>query len=127
MVSDGTINREITEEFERVMRSNTSHTSGLFGLARRALGFTCLGIWALGVILPVIPGWPALIVAIVLLGRRDRTLRHMHLVGRRALRWMRTHPAPRVKSTGLWLNGQYVSARRTLTPAILRAERTFQF
>lgn len=109
------------------MRSTTSHMSGLIGLTRRVLGFTCLGIWALGAVLPIIPGWPALIFAIVLLGRRDRTLRSMHLVWRRSLRWLRTHPTPRIKSTGLWLNSQYLSARRTLTPAIVRAERTFQF
>lgn len=109
------------------MRSDARNTSGLIGLARRVLGFLCLGVWALGAVLPIIPGWPALIFAVVLLGRRDRTLRHMHLIGRRALRWMRTHPVPHVSGTGRWLSGQYVSARRTLTPAIIRAERTFQF
>lgn len=105
------------------MRINAS----LIGIARRVLGFTCLGIWALGAVLPIIPGWPALIVAVVLLGRRDRTLRFMHLIGRRALRWLRRHEAPRVRTTGRWLSGQYLNARRVLTPAIIRAEQRFQF
>jgi hypothetical protein len=99
----------------------------MISITRRVLGFTCLIIWALGVILPIIPGWPALIVAVVLLGRRDRTLRYMHLIGRRALRWLRRHPTPRIRSTGFWLSGQYLIARRTLTPAIIRAEQKFQF
>lgn len=109
------------------MRLTTSNLSFVITMTRRVLGFLCLGIWALGAILPIIPGWPALILAVVLLGRRDRTLRLMHLLGRRSLRWMRLHPAPRVRDTGLWLSGQYVSARRALTPAIIRAERTLQF
>lgn len=109
------------------MRMRTSETTrGLISLARRALGFTCLGVWALGVILPVIPGWPALIVAVALLGRRDRTLRTMHLAGRHSLRWLRRHDAPRIRSAGRWLSAQYVIARRAIAPAIIRAERTFQ-
>ena len=109
------------------MGMKSSNTSALINLTRRVLGFICLGIWALGAILPIIPGWPALIFAVVLLGRRDRTLRSMHLVGRKALRWLRQHRTPRVRTTGRWLSEQYLSARRALTPAIIRAERTFQF
>jgi hypothetical protein len=105
----------------------SSKTSILISMTRRLLGYFCLVLWALGAILPVIPGWPALIVAVVLLGRRDRSLRLMHLLGRRMLRWMRLHPAPRISSMGRWLNGQYLAARRALTPAIIRAERRFQF
>lgn len=94
-------------------------------LARRALGFLCLFVWVLGVILPVIPGWPALIVAIGLLGRRDRTLRLLHLAGRRVLRWMRRHPLPHVRPAGHWLSARYVTARRAITPGIIAAERAF--
>jgi hypothetical protein len=97
----------------------------LWRLTRRAAGYFCLVIWALGAILPIIPGWPALIVAIALLGRRDRSLRLMHLVARRTLRWLRRHPAPQVRPVGLWLSAQYVVARRAVTPGIIAAERAF--
>jgi hypothetical protein len=106
---------------------NSSTLSVIINITRRVVGFTCLGIWALGAILPIIPGWPALIVAIVLLGRRDRTLRFLHLIGRKSLRWLRQHRTPRIRTTGRWLSEQYLSARRALTPALIRAERTFQF
>ncbi len=109
------------------MGQNPSNLRVFINITRRVLGFLCLIIWALGAILPIIPGWPALIIAVVLLGRRDRTLRFMHLFGRRALRWLRRHPAPWVRSVGLWLSGQYIIARRALTPAIIRAEQRFQF
>jgi hypothetical protein len=99
--------------------------SGPWRLARRAIGLLCLIIWVLGVILPIIPGWPALIIAIALLGRRDRVLRLIHLAGRRALRWMRRHPIPQVRPAGYWLSARYVAARRAITPSIIAAERTF--
>lgn len=106
------------------MNLSAASNRGLIRLARRTLGFLCLIIWAIGAILPIIPGWPALILAVVLLGRRDRTLRLMHLLCRRSLRWLRTHPRPRVSSVGRWLSDQYLGARRTLTPLILNAERS---
>ncbi len=98
---------------------------GMWGLVRRVAGLFCLVIWALGAILPIIPGWPALILAIALLGRRDRTLRLLHLYGRRALRWLRLHPAPQIRPFGIWLSERYVVARRAITPGIIAAERTF--
>lgn len=107
------------------MSVRQKHQFGLWRLARRVVGICCLFVWALGAILPIIPGWPALILAIALLGRRDRMLRLMHLFGRRLLRWMRRHPAPRVRPVGLWLSGRYVAMRRAITPGIIAAERAF--
>lgn len=92
---------------------------------RRSLGFLCLGIGILGAILPIIPGWPAFILAVVLLGRRDRTLRLLHLWGRRALRWMRRAPMPQLRLLGRWLSAQYLSMRRLIGPQLIAAERTF--
>ncbi|HMQ34782.1 MAG TPA: hypothetical protein PKD53_28855 [Chloroflexaceae bacterium] len=105
------------------MRRVFKHRYVAWGPARRAVGYFCLFVWALGAILPIIPGWPALIVAIALLGRRDRTLRLLHLLGRRTLRWLRRHPAPQVRPMGLWLSERYVALRRAITPGIIAAER----
>ncbi|MFV9507800.1 MAG: hypothetical protein AB4911_24895 [Oscillochloridaceae bacterium umkhey_bin13] len=92
---------------------------------RRVLALCCLIVWVLGMILPIIPGWPALIVAIALLGRRDRALRQIHLLWRRSLRWLRRHPIYPLRSTGRWISSRYVELRRALTPHIASAERTF--
>lgn len=104
---------------------STKRTLGLWPIIRKVAGLCCLVVWALGAILPIIPGWPALIVAIALLGRRDRTLRLLHLYGRQSLRWLRRHPAPQVRPVGLWLSDKYVVMRRAITPGIIAAERTF--
>lgn len=109
-----------------MQRNNTDRTENrLVTIARKTLGFACLVVWAIGVVLPIIPGWPALIVAIVLLGRRDRTLRWMHLVARRTLRWLRLHPSFPISRAGRWLSTQYLNARRAIGPALVAAERNW--
>lgn len=107
------------------MREMRRKPSGPWALARRTVGLLCLLIWVMGVILPVIPGWPALVVAIALLGRRDRMLRLLHLYWRRTLRWLRRHPVPHVRPVGHWLSDRYLELRRTITPGIIAAERVF--
>lgn len=94
-------------------------------LLRRTLGLSLLGVWVIGMVLPIIPGWPALILAIVLLGRRDRMLRLAHLSWRRSLRWLRRHPVPSLRQTGRWLSVRYYELRRAVTPRIIAAERVF--
>lgn len=94
-------------------------------LIRRVLGFTFLAIGILGALLPIIPGWPGLFVAILLLGRRDPVLRKLHLAGRRVLRGLRTNRAPHLRRLGRWLSGQYVGMRRSITPRLIQAERLF--
>jgi len=39
-----------------------------------------------GLLLPILPGWPFIIPAVVLLGRRDRVVRLCHLLVRATLR-----------------------------------------
>lgn len=90
---------------------------------RRVLGVGFLVIWLIGAIFPVIPGWPALLVAIVLLGRRDRGLRYMHLLGRRGLRQLRRTRIGHLRHLGQWLSREYVNLRRAITPRIIAAER----
>jgi len=91
--------------------------------ARRALGFVFLAIGLLGAAFPVIPGWPALVVAILLLGRRDRTLRLAHLLARRALRWARSARVAPLRRLGQLISGQYLGLRRAITPRLIAAER----
>ncbi|EFO81629.1 hypothetical protein OSCT_0484 [Oscillochloris trichoides DG-6] len=94
-------------------------------LVRRTLGFLFLGIGILGSLLPIIPGWPGLFVAILLLGRRDPTLRRLHLVGRRSLRTLRTSRVPHMRRVGRWLSDQYVGMRRIMRPKLIWAEKFF--
>lgn len=90
---------------------------------RRVIGLSLLVIWVLGIVMPVIPGWPALVLAIILLGRRDRMLRQLHLLGRRGLRWLRRHPIHPIRPFGLWLSNHYVNLRRAVMPHMIAFER----
>ncbi|MEI7771228.1 MAG: hypothetical protein WCI67_14640 [Chloroflexales bacterium] len=95
-------------------------------IARRALGFLALGIGIAGVLLPIIPGWPGFVLAIVLLGRRDPALRWLHLYGRRTLRTLRRSRVSQMRRLGHWLSAHYVGLRRSITPHIIWAEKIFQ-
>jgi uncharacterized membrane protein YbaN (DUF454 family) len=90
---------------------------------RRPLGAIFLVLALLGFVLPVIPSWPFIIPAVLLLGRRDRWLRYTHLQLRRSLRWLRRSRTNWVRRAGMWLSSEYVRTRRTLTPMIVSAER----
>ncbi|GAB4428733.1 MAG: hypothetical protein OHK0015_11970 [Chloroflexi bacterium OHK40] len=107
------------------MRELFTPFSGPLRMLRRALGFFFLGVGLLGAALPIIPGWPGFILAILLLGRRDRTLRQLHVLARRSLRALRRAPHPHVRPVGLWLSDQYLTMRRAITPHIIAAERVF--
>ncbi|MBX0329050.1 hypothetical protein K2Z83_15330 [Oscillochloris sp. ZM17-4] len=108
------------------MQSITSSAIRPARLIRRGLGFLFLGVGIAGALLPIIPGWPGLFVAILLLGRRDPALRKLHLVGRRGLRSLRTARAPHMRRIGRWLSDQYVGMRRSMTPHLIRAEKMFK-
>lgn len=95
-------------------------------LLRWVCGALFLFIGIAGLILPILPGWPFLIPGIVLLGRRDRLVRHSHLMLRRILRRLRRHQRPMVRTIGSRLSTEYVRSRRMLFPAIIAAERALQ-
>jgi hypothetical protein len=65
--------------------------------ARRSLGLFCLAFGIAGVLLPILPGWPFLVICGRLLGPRDPMLRRMVLAGHRGIRRLRQsgHPLPR--------------------------------
>src|SRR5262245_5404131 len=65
--------------------------------ARRSLGLFCLALGVAGVLLPILPGWPFLVVCGRLLGPRDPLLRRLLASGYRGLRRLRhaERPLPR--------------------------------
>ncbi len=73
--------------------------------------------------MPIIPGWPGFFLAVLFLGRRDRTLRRTHLLGRRALRWLRHRRTPWLRRLGKRLTVEYLRGRRSLTPTLDAIER----
>jgi hypothetical protein len=101
-------------------------SSPLFRIIRRIVGLICLLIGLLGLLLPILPGWPFIIPAIVLLGRRDRALRLLHTIVRRALRFLRRHPVPSLRQFGQRLSSEYVRFKRTIVPKIDAAERALK-
>ncbi|GAB4207220.1 MAG: hypothetical protein OHK0022_35190 [Roseiflexaceae bacterium] len=98
----------------------------LLSITRRILGLCCLVIGILGCILPILPGWPFLIPAILLLGRRDPWLRHTHLALRRSLRRLRRADHPLMRKIGGRLSLEYLRSKRALLPRIMAMERTFR-
>jgi uncharacterized membrane protein YbaN (DUF454 family) len=105
------------------MRSNSFMKNPMVTIVRRVVGIICLIIGILGLLLPILPGWPFIVPAIVLLGRRDRALRFTHLWVRMVLRFMRRHPAPSLRQFGQRLSREYVSFKHMIVPKIDAAER----
>ncbi len=73
--------------------------------------------------MPIIPGWPGFFLAVLFLGRRDRTLRRVHLAGRRALRWLRHRRRPWLRRLGKRLTAEYLRGKRSLRPTLDAIER----
>ena len=90
---------------------------------RRVVGIFLLILGIFGAILPILPAWPFIVPAILLLGRRDRTLRYTHLLLRRALRRLRHSQTPLLRQLGVWCSREYIRTRRLLTPLLIAAER----
>lgn len=82
---------------------------------RRPLGLFCLGIGLTGAILPILPGWPFLLIGTRLLGRRDPAVRRMLVLVRRALRWLRTARQPLLRRLGAWLTPSWQQFTHLLT------------
>ncbi|MFO7166576.1 MAG: hypothetical protein DIU80_000965 [Chloroflexota bacterium] len=92
---------------------------------RRLTGLVLLAIGVLGLLLPILPGWPFIIPAVVLLGRRNRIVRMLHLMMRYTLRALRRSRSARLRALGWRLSSEYVRARRMVMPAINATERAF--
>ncbi|MBC8163480.1 MAG: hypothetical protein H7Z42_19905 [Roseiflexaceae bacterium] len=89
----------------------------------RPIGLICLVIGVLGWILPILPGWPFIIPAVALLGRRDPLIRHPHILLRRTLRRMRGARHAHVRALGLRASTEYMRVRRVVAPLIAETER----
>jgi hypothetical protein len=70
---------------------------------RPSLGWLCMAVGALGMIFPLLPGIPFLLVGVALVGRRNWVLRWVSVQEKRVLRRWARHPAPIVRGVGRWL------------------------
>jgi hypothetical protein len=75
----------------------------LLPLARRSLGLLCLALGIAGVLLPILPGWPFLVISGRMLGPRDPLLRRLVMSGHRKLRRLRGARLPLLRRAGLRL------------------------
>jgi hypothetical protein len=76
----------------------------LLPLARRSLGMLCLTLGIAGVLLPILPGWPFLVISGRMLGPRDPLLRGMLLAGHRCMRGLRHAKRPLLRYAGARLS-----------------------
>ena len=80
---------------------------------RLFLGGGLIVVGILGVILPILPGMPFLILGTLVIGRRSRLLRRASVGGKQALRRYAAHEHPLVGRLGRWgLVAQRDSSRR---------------
>ena len=69
---------------------------------RLTLGWFFIGLGVLGVILPILPGMPWLIIGTWLIGRRSRLFRLTGVASKRFLRRWAAHEGPVVGELGRW-------------------------
>jgi uncharacterized membrane protein YbaN (DUF454 family) len=87
----------------RRQRYSPPNTMRLRSLLRRSLGLSCLALGVAGVLLPILPGWPLLLVCGRLLGPRDPVLRRVLATGHRGLRRLRQAERPLLRRAGIQL------------------------
>ena len=88
----------------------------IWRLLRPGIGWLCLGVGVLGLLLPILPGIPILLLGVALVGRRNRLLRWAGLQEKRLLRRWSRHPAPLMRDTGRW----FVRQRRQIATQLRR-------
>ena len=98
------------------------HYVGLW--LRLILGWFFIGLGVLGVILPILPGMPWLIIGTWLIGRRSRLFRKTGVAGKRFLRRWATHEGPVIGGLGRWaLRTQLEASRQRRRVSWWLAER----
>ena len=80
---------------------------------RPVLGWICIAIGLLGVVLPIFPGMPFLVPGIALVGRRNRLIRWSAVACKRALRRLAPLNTPLLGPLARWaLRAQHEFSRR---------------
>lgn len=95
-------------------------------LIRRIFGAILVIIGILGLLLPVMPGWPLLIPGIALLGSKDPLIRYLHLLVLKVLKFVKTRKTPWIRNIGERGYDAYRRARAVIGPAILRFEQNLE-
>lgn len=95
-------------------------------LIRRIIGAFFLILGIIGLLMPILPGWPFLIPGIALLGSRDPWLRFIHLGIIRLLKFIKTRQTPWIRTSGERLFEAYKQTRTVVDPLIIRSERAIE-
>lgn len=95
-------------------------------LLRRIVGALFLLLGIIGLLMPIMPGWPFLVPGIALLGSRDPWLRFIHLGIIRLLKFIKTRQTPWIRQSGDRLFNAYKKTRTVVEPLIVRSERTIE-
>ena len=114
--------RTETSSVPRRCLRTTWHYVGLW--LRLILGWFFIGLGVLGVILPILPGMPWLIIGTWLIGRRSRLFRKTGVAGKRFLRRWAAHQRPVIGGLGRWaLRTQREASRQRRRVSWWLAER----
>ncbi len=114
--------RTETSPVPRRWLRTTWHYVGLW--LRLTLGWFFIGLGVLGVILPILPGMPWLIIGTWLIGRRSRLFRKTGVAGKRFLRRWAAHERPVIGGLGRWaLRTQREASRQRRRVSWWLAER----
>jgi len=95
-------------------------------LIRRIIGAFFLILGIIGLLMPILPGWPFLIPGIALLGSRDPWLRFIHLGIIRLLKFIKTRKTPWIRQSGERLFEAYKQTRTFVAPLIIRSEHAIE-
>lgn len=92
-------------------------------LLRQSMGIIAALFGVFGSIFPIVPGWPAFLLAAVLLGRRNPLIRRPLLLVRSLLRRLRATRNSWLRMTGRRLSKLYVGTRRVVLPRLIAVEQ----
>ncbi|MFZ9858992.1 MAG: hypothetical protein ACO3F2_11745 [Roseiflexaceae bacterium] len=95
-------------------------------LIRRIIGAILVIIGILGLLLPIMPGWPLLIPGIALLGSKDPLIRYLHMVVLKVLKFVKSRKTPWIRNLGERAYEAYRRTRDIVGPPILRFEHTLE-
>ena len=89
---------------------------------RQTIGIVAAVLGVIGSAFPILPGWPAFLLAAILLGRRNPVIRRPLLFVRRLLRRLRSTRYSWLRRAGRRLSHLYVATRRVVLPRLIAIE-----